>query len=297
MPNKLELSLILTTYQRPEHLKRSLLSLTLQHGMAGRFEVVVADDGSQDDTQSVVQNFARTANFPLKWITHEHDGFRVALCRNDGARASTAPYLLFSDGDCIFPIDHLEQHLRARKQGIVRAGDCIRLDQQATARLDAEAIKSGAYCSWAPREERHRLIQKRIKERYYQFVRHHFKPKLTGFNIGISREDFETVNGFDESFVGWGCEDDDLAYRLRKAGRRIASALPFTHGYHMWHPTEPSCPAKWTDGPNVTRLQYMDRPIKCAAGLVTLGEGHAFQPRSNRERSTHHTSRQSQRAA
>ena len=47
-------------------------------------------------------------------------------------------------------------------------------------------------------------------------------------------------------------------YRLRSAGRRIASALGYTHGYHMWHPTEPSRPAKWTDGPNVERLQSFD---------------------------------------
>ncbi|MCI0332616.1 MAG: galactosyltransferase-related protein [Planctomycetes bacterium] len=77
------------------------------------------------------------------------------------------------------------------------------------------------------------------------------------------------MNGFDECFVGWGCEDDDLAYRLRKAGRRIASALRYTHGYHMWHATEPSRPVKWTDGPNVGRLECLDRPIKCVAGLVS----------------------------
>ena len=102
-------------------------------------------------------------------------------------------------------------------------------------------------------------------------MRHRFKPKLTGWNIGIFRRDFEAVNGFDESFVGWGCEDDDLAIRLRKAGRRIVSALPYTHGYHMWHPTAPSYPSKWGDGCNVRRL-YDDPPIRCAAGLVHESE-------------------------
>jgi hypothetical protein len=98
-------------------------------------------------------------------------------------------------------------------------------------------------------------------------MRHRFKPKLTGWNIGIFRRDFEAVNGFDESFVGWGCEDDDLAIRLRKSGRRIVSALPYTHGYHMWHPTAPSYPSKWGEGSNAGRLQE-DPPIRCAEGLV-----------------------------
>ncbi len=287
MPSQLELSLILTTYQRPEHLERSLISLSLQQDMEEKFEVIIADDGSKDRTHSVVQKFARTANFPVIWITHPHRGFRVALCRNDGARASVAPYLLFSDGDCIFPVDHLRKHLQARRPGIVRAGDCLRLDQEATDRIDAAAIMSGAYRAWVSRDERHRLFQKRFKERYYQLVRHPSKPKLTGFNIGISREDFEAVNGFDESFVGWGCEDDDLAYRLRMAGRRIASALPYTYGYHMWHPTEPSRPEKWTDGPNVERLHHLDRPIRCVAGFVSLDDSvdcptHSVQWSSNR---------------
>src|SRR4051812_3488780 len=271
MPSQLELAVILTTYHRPAHLERSLQSLQLQRGMAGKFEVVVADDGSQDHSQAIVRDFARTANFPLQWISHPHLGFRVSLCRNDGVRASRAPYLLFTDSDCLFPDDHLQKHLLARRPGVIRAGDCYRLEQDATDRIDFGAIKSGTYRKWISRGERQRILQKRLKDYYYKLVRHTTKPKLTGYNIGISRADLEEVNGFDEDFVGWGCEDDDLAIRLRKAGKRIASALSYTHGYHMWHPTEPSRPAKWTEGPNVPRLNF-DPPIQCIAGLVNLAE-------------------------
>jgi GT2 family glycosyltransferase len=268
MASKLEISVILTTYQRPEHLERSLVSLDRQHGMDGKYEVVVSDDGSADRTKSVVEAFARKASFPLIWTSHPHTGFRVALCRNDGVRVSNAPYLLFTDSDCLFPEDHLQKHVLARRPGIIRAGDCYRLEQDVTERIDAAAIISGAYKKWISLDERRRIYRKRIKESFYQLVRHSTKPKLTGFNIGISREDLEAVNGFDESFVGWGCEDDDLAFRLRKSGRRIASVLPYTHGYHMWHPSTPSRPERWADGPNVGRLQN-ERPIRCAMGLVS----------------------------
>jgi GT2 family glycosyltransferase len=272
MPRELELSVILTTYQRPAHLERSLISLALQRGMEGRFEVVVADDGSQDRTTDVVARFQPKANFPLKLITHPHQGFRVALCRNDGVRASTAPYLLFSDSDCLFPPDHLAKHLLARRPRVVRAGNCLRLDQESTDRVDVAAIMSESYRRWVGRDERLRMFNKWIKEQYYQLRRHSTKPKVTGCNIGISRQDLEAVNGFDETFVGWGCEDDDLAFRLRKAGVRVASALGYTHAYHMWHPTDPTTPEKWTDGSNVARLQRLDRPVQCRAGLVTLDE-------------------------
>jgi glycosyltransferase involved in cell wall biosynthesis len=270
MPSQLEISVILTTYQRPAHLERSLLSLAYQRGMNGKFEVIVADDGSADRTQSVVRQFARTAPFPLHWVSHRHDGFRVSLCRNDGVRASSSPYFLFTDSDCIFPADHLFKHVQARRPGIIRAGDCIRLDEETSDRVNQEAIASGAFTGWASREEQNRLFKVRLKDQYYRLTRHPKKPKLTGFNIGISRDDFEAVNGFDENFVGWGCEDDYLTFRLRKAGRRVASVLAYTHGFHLWHPPTPSRPDKWTDGPNVRRLDDADRPIRCAAGLISI---------------------------
>jgi GT2 family glycosyltransferase len=270
MPPSLELSVVLTAYQRPDHLIRSLASLSHQRGMDGKFEVIVADDGSTDRTHRVVRDFAKTVNFPIKLTTHPHRGFRVALCRNDGIRASAAPYLLFSDGDCIFPRDHLRQHLCARRPGIVRAGDCYRLDRMATEQLDLEAIASEAYRRWVPSNERRRILGKLFKDPCYQWFDHRTKPKLTGCNIGIARSDIDAVNGFDENFVGWGCEDDDLAYRLRKAGVWIVSVLHYTRAYHMWHPVHPTRPEKWADGPNVGRLQTVDRPIVCRAGVVAI---------------------------
>lgn len=278
MRTTLEIAVVLTTYERPGHLARSLRSLALQTGVADQFEVIVADDGSQDNTAAIVQEFARTVNFPVQWITHPHDGFRVSLCRNDGVRSSRAPYFLFTDSDCIFPPDHLLKHLQARRPGIVRAGECIRLEREASERIDLAAIDSGAYRSLGSLKEWRRLKSKRIKDSYYFWINHACKPKLPGYNIAISRDDLEAVNGFDESFVGWGCEDDDIAFRLRRAGRRIASALGYTHAYHLWHPTDPSRPAKWNDGLNVSRLHYMDRPIRCANGLVNTSPARDVLP-------------------
>jgi glycosyltransferase involved in cell wall biosynthesis len=272
MPTELQLSVILTTYQRPAHLERCLHCLSLQQGVDGKFEVIIADDGSQDTTEEIARSVARSVTFPVKWVTHPHRGFRAALCRNDGIRASSAPYLLFVDCDCLLPRDHLQKHLEARRPGVVRAGECLRLDQAATERVDKKAIEAEEYRNWVSREERNRFLQQKIKNHYYQLIRHSTKPKLIAYDFGIWREDIEAVNGFDEAFVGWGCEDDDLAYRLRRAGRRIQSVLEYTHGYHMWHPTEPSRPALWKLGTNVLRLLAPQRPIQCVNGLISTVE-------------------------
>src|SRR3989304_3495545 len=272
MQPELELSVILTTYQRPEHLERSLASLALQGGVAGRFEVIVTDDGSQDHTQDIVREFARTADFPVKLITHPHDGFRVALCRNDGVRASSAPYFLFSDSDCIFPPNHVRGHLKARRPGVIRAGHCYRLDREATERLDVAAVVANAYRKCVAPVERRRMMRRWISDKYYQWTRHAARPKLTGCNIAIWRRDLEAVNGFDEDFVGWGCEDDDLAIRLRAIGRRIVSVIGYTRAYHMWHPLDPSHPGVWNQGANVSRLVLGDKPARCKRGLGGLAD-------------------------
>jgi GT2 family glycosyltransferase len=272
MSSSIELSVVLTTYQRPKHLERSLASLALQRGVTGRFEVVVADDGSQDRTHEVVHAFARRADFPVRLTTHPHVGYRVALCRNDGVRASRGEYLLFSDADCIFPRDHLATHLRARRAGVVFAGNCFRLSQQANERIDLAAIASGIFEEFVSRAERQRLIRLWFKNQYYQLIRHPSKPKLNGCDFGIWRCDLETVNGFDEGFVGWGCEDDDLGKRLRRAGVRIETIVGQTRVYHLWHPLDPTHPQDWRSGSNVKRLLAPGRPIRCRRGLVHLSD-------------------------
>lgn len=267
--------MIVSTYERPNHLYRSLLSLALQRGVEGQFEVVVTDDGSTDHTEKLVRRFAQSADFPVSFTTHEHRGFHLARCRNEGVRASSAPYLLFSDGDCIFPPNHLSQHLHLRRPRVAWSGDCLHLDEQSTGRIDDRVIASGTYRTWVPRSEYQRIHRRWIKDRLYQAMGHRKKPKLTGSNIAVSRSDLERINGFDERFIGWGCEDDDLADRLRASGLRIASILGFTHVFHMWHPSDSSQPRKWSDGANVKYLLRPDKPIRCAVGLVTHKSGSA----------------------
>jgi glycosyltransferase involved in cell wall biosynthesis len=277
MPTELELSVILTTYERPHHLERSLASLAAQRNMAGRFEVVVVDDGSKDRTPEVVRQFARTVEFPVKLTTHQHEGFRVALCRNDGVRASVGQYLLISDSDCLFPPNHLSRHLDARKPGVARAGNCYRLEREVTEQLTVADVAMGVYRNQVSLIERWRMWRRWASDVRYQLRRHPVKPKLMGFNIAVWRSDLEAVNGFDEEFVGWGCEDDDFAARLRMTGSTVRTAVGYTQAYHMWHPIDPSNPGIWSQGPNVARLLQGVRQVRCRKGLVELTEAEMKQ--------------------
>ncbi len=218
----------------------------MQRGVAGLMEVVVTDDGSTDDTPQVVQEFARTVDFPVRFTTHPHTTFQLCRCRNEGVAASSAPYLLFLDGDCLLPPNHVALHLRYRRARVVRAGNCVRLSKSNSARIDDDVIRRGEFTRMVPLPVICKLRMKGIRSMMYEFFRHARKPWLIGNNVAIWRDDYVRVNGFDENFEGWGGEDDDLGSRVRRAGLSVCSSLRWTNTYHLWHPPDVTAPAPET---------------------------------------------------
>jgi GT2 family glycosyltransferase len=268
MPRHPQIALIISTYQRPFHLQRALLSVACQRGVQGEMEVVVTDDGVEDEVSATVLAFAKTVSFPVRMTAHPHDGFRLARCRNEGVAASTAPYLLFTDGDCLLPEDHVEHHLRYRRRGTVVVGDCYRIDQFTSARITEPAIRSGEFVDWVSRNERARIARKAFRARISSFLRCRMHPRMTGCNIGVWRDDYQRVNGFDEQYVGWGLEDRDLQRRLGRLGLRFWSILQVTVVHHLWHPRDATFAR---NGEGTANLRYYQRevvPSRCHHGLA-----------------------------
>ncbi|MHB1035726.1 MAG: glycosyltransferase [Pirellulales bacterium] len=262
-----EIAVLISTYQRPHHLRRSLLSLANQREVAERMEVVVTDDGSPEASRPVVEAFARTVDFPVHFTTHQHAGFRLSVCRNEGIAVSKAPYLLMSDGDCVFPPDHVKWHLAYRRPGRVVVGDCFRLDRAASEHVADAAIRDGVYPAWISSRERRRLAAKAFRGMWYHLLRLPMRPRVTGCNIGVWRSDLERVNGFDENYVGWGLEDRDLQRRLSRLGLRFKSILYRTAPCHLWH--EPA-PTFARNNVGTKNLEYYRRdgvPTRCQFGL------------------------------
>jgi glycosyltransferase involved in cell wall biosynthesis len=266
-----EVALIVSTYQRPRHLRLSLASIALQQELGGKLELVVTDDGSTDETFEIVERFAATVEFPVTLTTHRHGTFQLAQCRNEGVAASAAPYLIFTDGDLILPPDFVQQHLRQRRTRTALTGECYRLAEDACADLDEAAVRSEAYRKLVSPEESLRVRKASRRARWHMLVRHPDRPRLVGWDVGLWRNDYERVNGYDENFRGWGCEDDDLTHRLRSAGVRTRWINRWTCAYHVWHPRDATAPAVWQQGANVAYYQREHRPSRCLNGLYKLG--------------------------
>jgi glycosyltransferase involved in cell wall biosynthesis len=240
------ISLIVTTYEWPQALQRVLECLERQRDE--RFEIIVADDGSGPDTAAVVQRFKEQARVRVEHVWQPHREFRAAESRNRAVAASRGDYLLFLDGDCLARPDFLQAHRALAEPGWFVAGNRALLSERFATELlaSSEAVAAwsarplGGWIGARLRGDVNRLApmiklpaswQRKNKPREWRGAK--------TCNLAVWREDFLRVDGFDESYVGWGHEDADLAVRLirsgvlRKEGRFAASVL------HLWHAPAP----------------------------------------------------------
>ena len=265
-----QIALLMSTYQKPEHLRRSLESIALQQGVADAMELVVTDDGSSDETPRVVEDFARSVPFRVGFTTHPHTTFRLSAAATRGP-ASTAGYLLFLDGDCILPPDHVRIHLQRRRPGLVMAGDCCRMDEQASCRVSSEAIRSGAFRNWAPASELKRLRKLDRASRILSARPSSDQTEADRQQRGDLAVRFRTHQRLRRELSGLGMRRRRSTASSAQGQRahRVDPAWTFT--YHIWHPPDVTAPTSWKQGANVDYLLRKGRLTRCRNGLEKRG--------------------------
>ena len=248
-------SLIVTTYNRPDALAAVLAGVLAQHDRG--FEVLVADDGSRDDTRALVGRIAAGAPLRIAHVWQEDRGFRAGAARNRAAALARGQYLVFLDGDCVPRPDFVAQHRRLAERGWMVACNRILLSEPFTREVLAgslpihgwtfgqwrESCRRGAINRTAPLRTLPLGPLRRLGARRWQRVR--------TCNLGLWAEDFRAVNGFDEAFEGWGFEDSDLAVRLLNLGVRRKYGAFATGVLHLWHREND----RGREGENWQRLQ------------------------------------------
>lgn len=236
----MKLAVIVTTYNRPD-----ALALVLQGYLAQtdrEFELIVADDGSTDDTRQLVEKMAQASALPICHVWQEDQGFRAAAIRNRAALTTTADYLLFTDGDCIPSPGFVAAHRKLAEPGHFLAGNRILLSETLTAEVLAQQtpIFNWDMAQWRAARRSggiNRLLPLRALP-LPDWLRNLSPQRWQGVktcNLSFWRNDLERINGFDERYNGWGLEDSDLVIRLLHAGVRHKSARFSAPVFHLWH--------------------------------------------------------------
>ncbi len=261
-------SIIICFHERLEHLRCCLDSIGLS---SGRFdEVVITDDGSREKTVSKLKELTSAYDFPVRHVWQEKEGFRNAAARNNGIRHAKGDYLIFFDCDFLVLPRTISEHLNRSKPGKFIAGGYKNMDEAATRETFRTTITPDFLNRLDKRYPERPLIKthRRFIKRTL-LMRLHLAPprkQSLGGHFSIYKKDLERVNGYDENFVGWGGEDEDLGIRLVRAGIHCRSAIRFAKVLHMWHP--PAITGRrWQTGPNIEYFNRKEIPVFCENGL------------------------------
>lgn len=229
------ISLIITTYNWPEALGAVLRSVASQHRLPD--EVVIADDGSGQETADLIAEWQAKDGFELRHVWQPDKGFQASRIRNKAVAAATGDYLIFLDGDCLLRPDFVERHESLAEPGFFVAGNRILLSKAFT----SDVLECGRTVeNW----RRSDFDEGQIN-RSWPLARLPLGPlrKLAGArwegaktcNLAVWKSDFVRINGLDESFVGWGYEDSEMVVRLLRNGVRRKDGRFATTVMHLWH--------------------------------------------------------------
>ncbi len=228
-------SLIITAYNWPEALELVLHSVLNQKVLPT--EVLIADDGSKNETEELIKVFQDLFPIPLIHVWHEDKGFRLAVIRNKAICKAKGDYIIQIDGDTILHQSFVKDHLQMAKPDTFITGSRVLLNQEVSEEIQRSKKISFNWTSEG--------ITNRFNSMYLPYISSFFSQTtlnvseaiaVRGCNMSFWKKDLIKVNGFDEEMTGWGREDSEISVRLVhnqiKKERIKFGAIQ----YHLYHP-------------------------------------------------------------
>jgi len=232
------ISVIITTYNSPNFLKKCLNSFLVQKDK--NFEIIIADDGSTKETKQLIDNY-RNKKLIVNHAWHKDEGFRAAKIRNEAVKLSSGDYLVFVDGDCVVFNDFIENHRKLAEPGFFARGNRAMLSKFSSCKIvddniDINLISTIDFIKLRFKKNINRIIPilRFINYPLRKIIKKKWKGAKT-CNLGVWKKDFENINGYDESYIGWGREDSDLVVRLINNNIFRKEAIFSTGLLHLKH--------------------------------------------------------------
>ncbi|HIV48621.1 MAG TPA: glycosyltransferase [Candidatus Helicobacter avicola] len=246
-PKPRSCSLIITTYNQKERL--ALVLDSVRDLAVLPTEVLIADDGSAQDTRILIESFAHDFPCPLRHIWHEDRGFRASEIRNKAIKAARGEYIIIIDGDMILEPHFVADHLTYAKPKVCLQGSRVILDSKETKNL-IECYQKGCERAYKIAFNKGGIKAKRIgvlaqwiyrasKVDYGVFQTRELVKGVRSCNMSFFKADCEAINGFNESFVGWGREDSEFVARFLFNGGQLRRLKFAGVAYHIYHDENP----------------------------------------------------------
>ncbi|MBU1446335.1 glycosyltransferase family 2 protein [Patescibacteria group bacterium] len=233
MPNEIQVTVIIPTYNRCELLKDNLKRLQNQSFVKSEYEIVVVNDGSTDDTEKVVKQAALNSKVHIEYLYQKNQGQGIA--RNYALRFARGKIVIFIGDDMLVLPDFIKQHMKFHRK-----------------HLAPNAAVLG-FVAWDPRLEITPFMEwlTNGSSIFGKFGGHQFAfEKLEGkekadynffytANLSLKRELLQK-HPFDSRFSSYGWEDIELGYRLTKKEGLVLYYNPMAIAYHYHELNESS---------------------------------------------------------
>ena len=237
-------TLICSTYNSPHFLELVLDSLLYQD--TNNFELLIADDGSGEETKTLIDNFAQSAPFPVKHIWHEDKGWRKSQIHNTAIKQSSHEHLIFIDGDCVLEKCFISDHqliFKRERENYILMGRRVELGPQITSALTKKNYRAllcspmptALYISSFKNDSRGVLRRSSIKSPILRkLIKADNVSDLLGCNFSLNKKTMILINGFNDDYERG--EDGDIFVRIRNNNHKLIGMKYFAPMYHLFHP-------------------------------------------------------------
>jgi len=267
----IDVSVVIPTYNDRKALELTLTAFNCQTYPPERYELIVIDDGSTDDTEELVSSFETL--YPLRYFRQLNAGRGKA--RNTGIGIARGDLLIFNDADGIPVPDFITQHVKSHqsKDATVVIGGkydllarweygipkrhLVRLlgvsGEFEDVRQNIQLAEQGQATSFlSPADiliDFDRVQRCVFRKSYHNWdeVYNVYSETLEGFvipwmllvtiNVSVPKALLMKAGVFDEAFIGWGLEDTELGYRLHQYGAKFIYNEAAAN-YHQTHPND-----------------------------------------------------------
>ena len=225
----LPVSIVIPVYNRRDKLSKTIAALTHQTYPLELMEVIIADDGSSDHPETVIDDFS--SYFSMSYINQEDEGYRLSEIRNKGIEASTNEQIIILDCDMLPLSTLVESYMKyahvSDKAVLIGGRRYINTDS-----ISAQDIIQDINCATSlpslrtdtgqipknglpPSEDwRYKIYRNtnNLKNSKYPF------RAFCGGNVCFHKSLISEIGGFDEDFTAWGAEDTEFGFRIYNKG-------------------------------------------------------------------------------